>query len=83
MEGKIMTWMELLERVIAKVTSGRFIFTIVAAGVFCYMSINSLLKENQAMEILLIVVYAYFNRPNNQANNGSQTDTTTTLPPRA
>lgn len=78
-----MTWMELLERVIIQITSGRFIFTIVAAGVFCYMATNSLLKDNQAMEILLIVVYAYFNKPSNQISNGSQTNTTTTLPPQA
>ena len=76
-----MTWMELLERVIIQITSGRFIMTVVAAGVFAYMATNSLLKDNQAMEILLIVVYAYFNKSSNQIS-GSQTNTTTTLPPQ-
>jgi hypothetical protein len=87
--------MELLERLMYKITSGRFIFTVVAAFVYAYMSINGIIKEDRVMEILLIVVYAYFSRPRVEANgNGNGVDdvgappdksgtttTTTTLPP--
>jgi len=91
-----MTWMELFERLMYKITSGRFIFTVIAAGVYAYLAINGILKEDRVMEILLIVVYAYFSRPRidpsgNGNGNGldevgappdrSTTTTTTTLPP--
>ena len=84
---------ELLERLMYKMTSGRFIFTVVAAGVYAYMAVNGILKEDRVMEVLLIVVYAYFSRPRTDVN-GNATDevgappsdvrtttTTTTLPP--
>jgi hypothetical protein len=89
-----MTFMDLLERLMYKITSGRFIVTCVVAGVFGYMAINGVLKEDRTMEIILIVVYAYFSRPRTD-NNGDptnevgappnrpeDTNTTTTLPPK-
>ena len=86
-----MTFMDLLERLMYKITSGRFIFTVVAAGVYAYMSINGIIKEDRVMEILLIVVYAYFSRPRTNGNGDivdtvgdvpDRTITTTTLPPQ-
>jgi len=56
-------WMSLFERLIFKITSGRFIFTIVAAGVYAYLACAGLMEENRIEEITLIVLYAYFNRP--------------------
>jgi predicted small integral membrane protein len=56
-------WMGLLERLIFKVTSGRFIFTVVVAGVYAYLACAGLMEENRINEITLIVLYAYFNRP--------------------
>ena len=53
----------LLERFVFKITSGRFIFSIVVAGVYAYMACTGLLEENRVQEITLIVLYAYFNRP--------------------
>jgi ABC-type methionine transport system permease subunit len=58
-----MTFMDLLERLMYKLTSGRFIFTIVCAAVFSYLAIHGTLKEDRVMEVLLIVLYAYFARP--------------------
>ena len=57
------TWKDLFERFLYKLTSGRFIFTVTAAAVYAYMSINGIIKEERVMEILLIVIYAYFSRP--------------------
>jgi len=53
---------DLLERLIFKITSGRFIFTIVVALVYAYLAINGGLDEDRINEITLIVLYAYFNR---------------------
>lgn len=57
-----MNGMDLLERLIFKVTSGRFIFTIVVAGVYAYLACNGMMEENRIHEITLIILYAYFNR---------------------
>ena len=53
---------ELLERLIFKITSGRFIFTLVVAGVYAHLAITGSLGEDRINEITLIVLYAYFNR---------------------
>lgn len=86
-----MSFMDLLERLMGKLTSGRFIFTCVVAAVFAHLAINGLLKEDKVMEVTLIVLYAYFTRPDrvDQSVNvddtvgnapGTTTTTTTTLP---
>jgi len=58
-----MTKMDLVERFIFKVTSGRFIFTIVVAGVYAYLAITGQMADERINEITLIVLYAYFNMP--------------------
>ena len=45
-----------------KLLSGRFIFTIVAAFVFAWLSINKTLPVDKVMEVILVVVMAYFSR---------------------
>ena len=45
-----------------KLLSGRFIFTVVSAFVFAYLSVTRVLPVDKITEILLIVIYAYFNR---------------------
>ena len=56
-------WMELIERVIYKITSGTFIFTVVVAGVYAFLACTGQLDEARVNEITLVVLYAYFNRP--------------------
>lgn len=80
------------QRLLFKLTSGRFIFTLVVAGVYAYLSCLGVLKEDRIMEITLIVLYAYFNKPRPYLNGNSSveedeeeiisTTTTTTLPPK-
>jgi len=72
------TWSEIIERLIWKVTSGRFIFTIVVGFVFAYLACTGVLKEDRIMEVTLIVLYAYFSRPRQNGNNGENGDETTT-----
>ena len=45
-----------------KLLSGRFIFTIVCAGVFTYLSINQLLPMDKVFDIILVCFYAYFTK---------------------
>ena len=63
---------DLLERFIFKITSGRFIFTIVVAGVYAFLACTSQLTEERINEITLIVVYAYFNTQ--RSSTGSNDD---------
>lgn len=55
---------------LSKITSGRFIFTLVTAFVFAYLSIRALLPQDKVMEVILLVVYAYFNRADRPTNGG-------------
>ena len=54
------------KEIIDKATSGKFIFTMVAAGVFAYLSITKVLPTDKVMEVVLLVIYAYFNKKEEQ-----------------
>lgn len=56
--------------IIEKLSSGKFIFTMVAAGVFAYTSIKGMLPIDKVHDIILIVIYAYFTK--RQEQNGGQ-----------
>lgn len=45
-----------------KLLSGRFLFTLVCALVFAVLSINKILPVDKVMEVILVVVMAYFSR---------------------
>jgi len=54
-----------------KILSGRFLFTVIAALVFAYISITKILPADKVYEVILIVVYAYFSKGNdNQPKQG-------------
>uniref|UniRef100_A0A6M3J966 Uncharacterized protein n=1 Tax=viral metagenome TaxID=1070528 RepID=A0A6M3J966_9ZZZZ len=50
------------DRLIAKLTSARFVFVLVVAFVFAYLSIAGMLPTDKITEIILLVFYAYFSR---------------------
>jgi hypothetical protein len=52
----------MVDKILAKLLSGRFIFTIIVALVFAYCSVARILPIDKTHEILLIVIYAYFSR---------------------
>jgi len=54
----------------SKLTSGKFILTVVCAFVFAFLSINQILPTDKVMEILLIVIYAYFTKKTDNNNKG-------------
>jgi hypothetical protein len=47
---------------IDKLASGKFIFTMVAAITFAYLAITKVLPVDKVQEVILIVIYAYFNK---------------------
>ena len=47
-----------------KLMSGKFLFTIIAALVFAVLSVRGIMPVDKVYEIILIVVYAYFSKPN-------------------
>ena len=58
--------LQVLERIMIKVTSGKFIFTVITAMVYAYLAVNGKIEDNRVSEITLIVLYAYFNKPTPQ-----------------
>lgn len=61
--------MQIPQEIREKIASGKFLFTMVAAFVFAYLSVTKVLPQDKVMEVVLVVVYAYFTKP---AQNGGQ-----------
>ena len=51
-----------MEKILNKLCSGRFILTVVSAGVFAYVSIKGLLPTEAVATILTAVFMSYFQR---------------------
>lgn len=45
-----------------KLMSGRFIFTVACAIVYVFCSLTKMLPPDKIMEVILVVVMAYFSR---------------------
>ena len=58
----------LPQEIIDKISSGKFWLTIICGVVFAYCAMKKILPEDKVMEIILIVVYAYFTK---QKENGA------------
>jgi len=58
-----------MDKIIDKLLSGRFIFTVIAAFVFAVLSLNKTLSIDKVMEVVLIIIYAYFNRGDRNGTN--------------
>jgi len=56
---------------IEKFTSGKFLFTLITAFVFAFLSVTGKLPMDKVHEIILIIVYAYFTKANNGNANGT------------
>lgn len=65
------------EIIIEKFTSGKFIFTMVAALIFAYCAIKGILPQDKIMEVILVVVYAYFTKSQPDTKTGETTTQTT------
>ena len=64
--------MENLRRVIAKITSARWLIAISTTGTFCYLAIQGALQAETITGIVGIVIGYYFNKTSN--NNTKNAD---------
>ena len=62
-----------MKELFMKMTSGRFLFTLITAFVFAYLAIAKALPQDKVMEVVLLVVYAYFNRADRNQNGKDKT----------
>jgi len=69
--------MQIPKEIIEKATSGKFIFTMVSALVFAYCAVRGILPQDKIMEVILVVVYAYFTKAQPDTKTGETTTTTT------
>ena len=53
---------KIIDTFTEKFSSGKFLFTIIAAFVFAYLSVTGKLPMDKVMEVVLIVIYAYFTK---------------------
>ena len=53
-----------------KILSGRYLFTVTCAVVFAVLAINKTLPLDKVMEVILVVVMAYFSRGDRTQNGG-------------
>ncbi len=54
-----------------KLLSGRFILTVIVGLVFAYGVISGKLAVDKTMEVILVVIYAYFTRSDRKPNGGT------------
>ena len=54
------------KEVVDKILSGRFIFTIICAGVFAILSITGKIPADKAVEVIMLVLVFYFTRNDRQ-----------------
>jgi hypothetical protein len=66
--------MDTVDVFAARLSSGKFLFTLATAGVFVYASVSRVLTSEQTMAIIMLVVGFYFNK----TETGQETKTTET-----
>jgi hypothetical protein len=54
----------MLHTIVAKLTSGKFLLTIITGLVFAVLAVNKTLPPDKVMEVILLVIYGYFTRKN-------------------
>jgi len=60
-------WQKAIETIVAKITSGKFILTVIAGMVFAYCSVRSIIPPDKTYDIISVIVVAYFMK--GQSNN--------------
>lgn len=57
-----------MNRLIEKLGSGRFIFTVISAFVFLIGSFRELIPSDKVVEIIMLIIIFYFNRTDRKTN---------------
>lgn len=53
---------------LSKLTSGRFLFTIITAVVFAYGSFKQYIPTEKQIEIIMLIIVFYFSRTDRNGN---------------
>jgi len=56
-----------MNKIIEKLTSGKFLLTIIAGMVFAYCSVKQIIPPDKTYDIISVIVVAYFMK--GQSNN--------------
>lgn len=56
---------KMWQKIIEKLTSGRFILTLIAGMVFAYCAVRGIITSDKTYDIISIIVVAYFMRSQN------------------
>ena len=62
--------MELKRIIVEKITSGKFIITVISGVVFAYLSMKGILPVDKVHDVILIVIYAYFTKKSEEPKEG-------------
>jgi hypothetical protein len=62
---------EICKRVLAKITSGRWIFTVATAVTFAVMSIRGQLPTDDVKDLMLLIATFYFSQRLVEKTNGN------------
>jgi len=57
-----------MDKILEKLTSGKFLLTIIAGLVFAYCSVKQIIPPDKTYDIISVIVVAYFMKGQ---NNGS------------
>jgi len=68
------SWKEIVEQLMFRITSGRFIMTVIIGLVYAYLACTGNLNEDRINEITLIVIYAYFTKDRPITNIKNEND---------
>lgn len=60
-----------MKELLSKLSSGRFLLTVIAGLVFAYCSVTKIMPIDKTTEIILIVIYGYFTRDRSKENGGN------------
>ena len=63
-----------MNAIIDKVTSGRFLLTVICGITFAYLACSKMLPSEAVMGVLVLVFQAYFNRQDREIPNGKGMD---------
>ena len=59
-----------MQEVFNKISSGRWILTVIGGGVFAYVSITGMLDKQAVASILTAIFMSYFQRTDRLTNGG-------------
>lgn len=66
--------MDILNRIILKMTSARWLIAVTTTGTFCYLAVQGTLQAETITGIVGIVIGYYFNKTNENKNSLEEVD---------